>query len=79
VNRSRAVGDRGELRLIVPKSLIEALRAAADERVLSLNLLVEKLLEDGLARLVPIDELLITRRSTSHAEAIVRDEPWPAS
>lgn len=43
------------------KDLHARLQAAADERVVSVSLLVEKAVEDYLDRLVPLDELLRTR------------------
>jgi predicted HicB family RNase H-like nuclease len=39
----------------------ERLRAAAAERQVSVNLLVEKAVADYLARLVPVEELQLTR------------------
>ena len=45
----------------LPVAVHERLRAAADERQVSVNLLVEKAIDDYLARLVPLDELELTR------------------
>ena len=44
-----------------PPELHEALRLAADERLLSINYLVVKAVEDFLPRLIPPDELRLTR------------------
>jgi uncharacterized protein (DUF4415 family) len=43
------------------RAVHERLRRAADERQVSVNLLVEKAVDDYLARLVPVDELQLTR------------------
>jgi hypothetical protein len=41
----------------LPRSLHERLRAAADERQVAANLLVQKALEDYLCRLRPVADL----------------------
>ena len=45
----------------LPVTVHERLREAAEERQVSVNLLVEKAIDDYLARLVPVDELELTR------------------
>jgi predicted HicB family RNase H-like nuclease len=45
----------------IPKDLHERLRDAADERQISVNLLVVKALDDYLDRLIPVGELQLTR------------------
>ena len=45
----------------LPAQLHERLREAADDRDLSMNTLVTKAVEDFLARLIPADELRLTR------------------
>ena len=44
-----------------PEELYEQLRQAADERDLSVNYLVVKAVEEFLERLIPADELRLTR------------------
>jgi predicted HicB family RNase H-like nuclease len=44
-----------------PTQLHDQLRMAADERHLSINYLVVKAVEDFLSRLIPADELKLTR------------------
>jgi hypothetical protein len=44
-----------------PAELHDQLRVAADERHLSINYLVVKAVEDFLNRLIPADELKLTR------------------
>lgn len=46
-----------------PEPLHEQLRAAADERGFSVNFLVVKAVEEFLQRLIPADELRLTRDS----------------
>jgi predicted HicB family RNase H-like nuclease len=46
-----------------PADLHERLRAAAEERDLSVNYLVVKAVEEFLDRLIPADELRLTRAS----------------
>ena len=45
----------------LPEQLHDRLRTAADERGLSINFLVTKAVEDFLDRLIPADELRLTR------------------
>ncbi len=44
-----------------PEELHEQLRRAADERHFSINFLVVKAVEDFLSRLIPANELKLTR------------------
>ena len=44
-----------------PEELHERLRTAADERHYSINFMVVKAVEDFLDRLIPVDELKLTR------------------
>lgn len=53
--------DRSATAIRFPADLHEQLRAAADERHLSINYLVVKAVEDFLERLIPADELKLTR------------------
>lgn len=53
--------DRSATAIRFPAELHEELRAAADERHLSINYLVVKAVEDFLERLIPADELKLTR------------------
>jgi hypothetical protein len=45
----------------LPPELHQRLRAVADERHVAVNYLVVKALEDYLQRLIPIDEVALTR------------------
>lgn len=54
--------DRVTTAVRVPKELYDDLRKAANERQLSVNFLVVKALEDFVDRLIPVDELQLTRR-----------------
>ena len=45
-----------------PDELHERLKAAADERDLSINYLVVKAVEEFVDNLIPVDELRLTRR-----------------
>jgi predicted HicB family RNase H-like nuclease len=45
----------------LPPGLHDRLRNAADERHVSVNFLIVKALEDYLDRLIPIDEVELTR------------------
>lgn len=47
----------------LPAELLEALDAAARERSVSRNWLVERLLVEAVDRLIPVDEIPLTRRS----------------
>ena len=44
-----------------PEELHERLRAAADERHYSINFMVVKAVEDFLERLIPVEDLKLTR------------------
>lgn len=50
----------------LPEGLHLRLKEAAEDRDVSVNLLVTKALEDYLARLVPADEILATRPAWAH-------------
>lgn len=54
-------GDRKELKLAISGDVADRLRAAADERLLSVHVLGEKAIEDFLDRLIPLDELRLTK------------------
>lgn len=53
--------ERSATAIRFPAELHEQLRTAADERHLSINYLVVKAVEDFLDRLIPADELRLTR------------------
>jgi predicted HicB family RNase H-like nuclease len=48
--------------LRLPKEVHERLKSAADERGVGVNYLAVRALEEFLAHLVPVDELVLTRR-----------------
>lgn len=50
-----------------PEEVHEQLKAAADERGLSINFMVVKAVEEMLENLLPADELRLTRPSRSSA------------
>lgn len=66
--RGGATGDRTRTSVSIDKGLAERLRQAADERVMGPGLLAEKLIEDGLARLVPVTRLLLLSDEQSDGE-----------
>ncbi len=45
----------------LPEDLHRQLREAADEREVSVNLIVQRAVTDYLDRLIPVDELVVTR------------------
>ncbi len=53
--------DRTATAIRFPDDVHERLRIAADERDLSINYLVVKAVEDFLTRLIPANELKLTR------------------
>lgn len=53
--------ERVTTALRVPKALHERLKHAAEERQVALNLLAVKALEDYLDRLIPVEDLQLTR------------------
>lgn len=53
--------ERVTTALRVPKALHERLKNAAEERQVALNLLAVKALEDYLDRLIPVEDLQLTR------------------
>ena len=58
---STAKKDRTATAIRFPDDLHDRLRVAADERDLSINYLVVKAVEDLLDRLIPANELKLTR------------------
>jgi predicted HicB family RNase H-like nuclease len=54
--------ERVTTALRVPKQLHEQLRAAAQERQVGVNVIAVRALEEYLERLIPLDELQLTRR-----------------
>jgi predicted HicB family RNase H-like nuclease len=54
-------GDRITTAVRIPRELHDRLRQAADDRQVSVNLLLVKALEDYLGRLIPLEELQLTR------------------
>ncbi|HZN16363.1 MAG TPA: toxin-antitoxin system HicB family antitoxin [Acidimicrobiales bacterium] len=54
-------GNRSATAIRFPDDLHERLRVAAEERHYSINFLVVKAVEDFLDRLIPADELKLTR------------------
>jgi predicted transcriptional regulator len=63
MERSQRTGDRSRTATAIrfPDELHERLRVAAEERDFSINFLVVKAVEDFLGRLIPADELKLTR------------------
>ncbi len=55
-------GDRISMGLRIPRELHARLEQAAMERDVALNWLVTRAIEDFLPRLLPLDEILWTRR-----------------
>lgn len=53
--------DRTATAIRFPEDLHERLRAAAEERSFSINFMVVKAVEDFLDRLIPANELRLTR------------------
>jgi predicted HicB family RNase H-like nuclease len=53
--------ERVTTALRVPKDLHQRLKDAADERQVGVNLIAVKALEDYLDRLIPLQELQLTR------------------
>lgn len=60
-SRSNRNGDLSATAIRFPVELHDQLRVAADDRHLSINYLVVKAVEDFLTRLIPADELKLTR------------------
>lgn len=56
---SSGSSDRTRTSISIDKGLAERLRTEAEARVMGPGLLAEKLLEDGLSRLVPVTRLLL--------------------
>jgi predicted DNA-binding protein len=59
--RPTIYADRVTTNLRIPKDMHERLHAAAKERGVSVNWLMLHLVEHGLDRLVPVDELVVVR------------------
>jgi len=55
------MSDRQTINVRLDPEVRERLTAAAKERIVSVNLLVAHFIADGLDRLIPIDELQLTR------------------
>lgn len=53
-----------------PEELHERLRIAADKRDFSINYLVVRAVDHSLGRLIPADELELTRDSSSDAPTV---------
>lgn len=60
--RPRTYPDRDHMTIRLTPELHERLRDAADDRELSVNWMVTRAIEDFLDRLIPADELALTRR-----------------
>lgn len=58
-------GQRSATAIRFDEDLHRKLRAAADERGLTMNYLVNKLCAEGLECLLPVDELRFTRRAAT--------------
>jgi len=54
-------GNRSATAIRFPEDVHERLRVAAEERHFSINFLVVRAVEDFLDRLIPADELKLTR------------------
>jgi hypothetical protein len=61
-------GDRITTALRLPVDLHARLHAAAEEREVAVNWLICRLLAEGLDRLIPVSELLLTRADTREGE-----------
>lgn len=61
MSRPRVNDDRVSTTLRIERPLLDAVDAAAEERGVGRNLLLTRLVADGLARLVPVDEALSVR------------------
>jgi hypothetical protein len=57
------IDDRPQIQIRLEPALLDRLRAAADERCVSTNLVVVHAITEYLDRLIPVDELLITRET----------------
>lgn len=67
-------GRSGSIQVRLPADLKARLDQAAEDRVLGTNLLIVKGLEDYLSRLIPVEELELTR-----SDGYVPDEPTPGN
>ncbi len=59
--RPREYDDRVSTSIRLPVDLHQRLSVAAEERELSVNYLVNKAIADFLDRLIPADEIMLTR------------------
>ena len=59
--RPTKYGDRVNTNMRLPRGLHERLVAAAEERCVSVNWLVERAVADFVDRLIPADEIVLTR------------------
>lgn len=61
VTRPRQDDDRVSTSVKFPRDVYDELKAAADERVVSVNWLINKAIAEFLPRLLPVDEIKWTR------------------
>src|SRR5438874_1003002 len=61
ITATKEAGGKSATAIRFPEELHERLRTAADERHYSINFMVVKAVEEFLDRLIPIDELKLTR------------------
>lgn len=54
--------DRMQLSVGLPRDLVAAIDAAADERMIGRRLFIEKLLAEGMEALIPVGELRLVRQ-----------------
>lgn len=67
-DRGGTTDVRSALCIRLPEELADLLREAADDRDLSVNYLVIKAVEEFLPRLIPADELRLTRARNSEPQ-----------
>lgn len=61
MGRPRIYGDREQIQIRLPAETHGRLKAAADERVVSMNLLVANAVESYLDALAPLEDVLAVR------------------
>lgn len=61
MSRPAKYGDRVNTAMRLPHPLMDELRQAAADRDVSVNWLVERAIADFLARLIPADQIQLTR------------------
>jgi hypothetical protein len=71
------VTSRDNLHVRLSAELHDRLRAAATERALGLNFLCVHLLSEGLDRLIPVEDLRLTRPRPEQAMAAAVDAYGP--